>query len=163
LRLAVGRLLLLQLEDVLLYLGHQALAKLRLHELLLLHEQWRNGILYLLLDHLRQGLLDSFGDCLLDQDLQILLRLDLLLQRVHLHVQISKLLGQLLEILNDEFLLGLSCLGNAHSDLLLFVGRRLQFGLDFGLFGLWLLDLLLLLYCCQLGWRFISDRLLWLI
>lgn len=107
---------LLQTQDVLLNSGQQALAQLLLKQLLLLEQQRSNGIFDLLLDHLGQDLLDRFGDGLLNGDLEVFLRLHLLLQRVHLHVQIRELPGQLLEVFDQQFLLAFARLRHRHID-----------------------------------------------
>ena len=75
---------------------------------LLLHQRC-NSILHLLLDDFGKGCLDSLRDGLLNLNLQVLLRLHLLLQAVHFHVQLRELLVQFLVVLNNLILLLLFC------------------------------------------------------
>jgi len=55
----------------------------------------------LLLDHLRHHLFDRFCNRLLNCYLEVLLGLYQLLQRIHLHVQVCKLLRELLKVVNQ--------------------------------------------------------------
>lgn len=71
---------------------------------LLLHQR-SNSVLNLLLDDFGKSCLDSLRDGLLNLNLQILLRLHLLLQAVHFHVQLRELLVQFLVVLNNLILL----------------------------------------------------------
>ena len=111
------------------------------HLCLLLH-QWGNSIFNLLLNDLRQRLLHGLRDSLLYLDLQVFLSLNLLLERVHFHVELSKLLVKFNIILNYHFLLSFLRLWYwNYSNILLF--------LDFFLCLLnFLLRLLLRLSCC---------------
>ena len=93
-----------------LYLGDQVLSDLHVKELCLLLHERLHCFFDLLLDYLRQGCLHCLGDGLLDLNLQVFLRLHLLLQTVHLHVQLRELLVQLLIVLDDLILLLLLCL-----------------------------------------------------
>ena len=120
-------------------------------------DSWQHGILHLLIKHvyllldqgsdclfnlllhdLRQGLLHSLRHGLLYLDLQVFLRLHLLLKRVHLHMQLSELLVEFHVVFDDQVLLGLP--GRRHLD---WSGTLLFRHLFFGLF-----DFLLRLLSC---------------
>ena len=75
----------------------QGRSQLLVQQLCLLLHQRGYGFLHLFLDDLWKGRFDGLGDCLLHLDLQVFLCLDLLLQAVHLHVQLSEFLVQLLD------------------------------------------------------------------
>jgi hypothetical protein len=92
-------LLTVQSHDRLLNLGKQILPELLLQHFLLLLQKWSDSVFDLLLDHLRHGLLHSFSNSLLNRYLQVFLGLDLLLQRVQLHVEVCELLREFLEVL----------------------------------------------------------------
>jgi hypothetical protein len=112
---------LLQLHDLLLNPGQQALAQLLLKNFLLLQKQGCNGFFDLLLDHLRHNLFDRFCNRLLNCYLEVLLGLNQLLQRIHLHVQVCKLLRKLLKVVNQQFLLAFAGLRHSHVDLRLLI------------------------------------------
>jgi hypothetical protein len=75
-----------------------------------------NGLLDLLFNDLRQRGFHWLRDNLLNLDLEVLLGLDLLLERVHLHVKLLELFVQILILLHDgSFLLLASLLGLGRS------------------------------------------------
>ena len=94
----------------------QYLPDLLVEKFALFLHQGLDCVLDLLLDDLRKGGLDGLRYGLLNLDLQVLLRLDLLLQTVHLHVQLGEFLVQFLVVLNDLILLLLFGLGHLDGD-----------------------------------------------
>ena len=98
---------------------NQGRSDLLVKQLSLLLHQRCNSIFNLLLDDFGESCLDSLRDGLLNLNLQILLSLHLLLQTVHFHVQLRKLLVQFLVVLNNLILLLLFCRrdSNSSSDL----------------------------------------------
>ena len=98
------------------------LAHLKIKQLCLFLHEWLHSLLDLLFDNLGQSSLDRLRNSLLDLNLQVLLRLHLLLQAVHLRVQLGKLLVKLHVVLHDLLLLlffggrhGYSLLGHGAS------------------------------------------------
>lgn len=83
----------------------QILTNLQVKQLSLLLHEWLHSLFDLLFDDLWQGCLDCLCNSLLNLDLEVFLGLDLLLQAVHLHVQLCKFLVQLLVVFNDLVLL----------------------------------------------------------
>lgn len=94
---------------------NQGCPYLVIEQLCLFLHQGRHSLFHLFLNDLGECSLDGLCNGLLNLNLQILLSLDLLLQAVHLHMELRKLLIQLLVILNDLVLLLLLCGWHRHS------------------------------------------------